>query len=154
VLGYRIAVLCDNDAPTHLSSTDIQSLQDAGAHICQWDNGNSTERQLFTDLPWRSIPGMLKSICDKHDTLEYATVIDTIANEPSVQDLNLVADPALWSESQILRQVMGDLANSRKWIKRIDYAEKTFTFALPLLTDTSVIKTRLDALWSWIQRNE
>jgi putative ATP-dependent endonuclease of the OLD family len=154
VLGYRIAVLCDNDAPTHLSFTDIQSLQRSGAHICQWDNGNSTERQLFADVPWQSIPEILKAICGNHDTLKYATVIDGIVNHPSVQELNLVADPANWPESQTLRQVLGDLANSSGWIKRMDYAEKAFTFAFPRLADTSVIKARLNALWSWIQKNE
>ena len=29
-----------------------------------------------------------------------------------------------------------------------------FRFALPLLPDTTVIKLRLDALWTWIQANE
>lgn len=154
VLGYHTAVLCDNDAPTFQTATDIQDLQDAGAHICRWDNDNSTERQLFADLPWQNIPALLQTICNCHDTLEHATVIDSIAKELRVQAQSLGNDPAVWPESQILRQVMGDLANTGKWIKRIDYAEKVFRFALPLLTDTSVIKTRLDALWSWIQRNE
>ena len=49
---------------------------------------------------------------------------------------------------------MGDLAKQGKWIKRIDYAEGVFAFALPRLLETSVIKTRLDALFNWIQRNE
>ncbi|MCH7882471.1 MAG: AAA family ATPase, partial [Proteobacteria bacterium] len=150
ILGYHTAVLCDNDAPIHLTATDIQNLQGAGAHICQWDNDNSTEHQLFTDLPWQNIPALLQTICNCHDTLEHATVIDNITNEPRVQTQNLGNDPTVWQESPILRQIMGDLANTGKWIKRIDYAEKVFTFALPLLTDTSVIKIRLDALWSWI----
>lgn len=154
VLGYHTAVLCDNDAPTHLTATDMQDLRDAGAHICQWDSGNSTERQLFADMPWQDIPALLQIICNCHDTLEHATVIDSIANESRVQARSLGNDPTVWPENQILRQVMGELANAGKWIKRIDYAEKVFRFSLPLLADTSVIKTRLDALWSWIQRNE
>ena len=154
VLGYHTAVLCDNDAPTQITPTDIQNLKNAGAHICQWDNDNSTERQLFADFPWQNIPALLKTICACHDTLEHATVIDNIVKEPRIRPQSLGNDPASWPESQILRRVMGDLANSGKWIKRIDYAEKVFTFALPHLTDTSVIKSRLDALFSWIQRNE
>ena len=154
VLGYHTAVLCDNDAPTQITAADIQNLRDAGAHICQWDNDNSTERQLFIDLPWQYIPALLKTICDNHDTLEHATVIDNIVKEPGIQAQNLGNDPAVWPESQTLRQVMGDLAKTRGWIKRIHYAEEVFKFALPHLTETSVIKTRLDALFSWIQRNE
>jgi putative ATP-dependent endonuclease of OLD family len=152
-LGYHTAVLCDNDA-TNPTPTDIQYLRNAGAHICQWDINNSTERQLFTDMPWQNIPALLQTICDGHDTLEHTTVVDSIVKEPRIQMQSLGNDPALWPDSQILRQVMGDLANAGKWIKRIDYAEKVFNFALPHLTDTSVIKSRLDALFSWIQRNE
>ena len=153
-LGYHCAVLCDNDAPTQITASDIQTLQNAGAHICQWDNDNSTERQLFTDLPWQNIPALLQTICDCHDTLEHATVVDSIIKDPRIQPLGFCNDPVIWPESQILRQVMGDLANKREWIKRIDYAENVFNFALPHLLNTSVIKSRLDALFSWIQRNE
>ena len=150
-LGYQTAVLCDNDAPDQLSTDDIESLRAIGAHICQWENANSTERQLFADLPWENIPALLTTISENHDTLELATIIDSIRSTPAVAGQNLVADPAGWPESQALRQVMGDLAHSGSWIKRMDYAEKTFQFALPLLPDASTLKSRLNALWNWIQ---
>ena len=153
-LGYHTAVLCDNDAPNHFTTTAIQDLRGAGVHICQWDNDNSTERQIFADLPWQNIKALLETICDSHDTLECATAIDSIVKEPRVQAQNLGNDPAVWPESPELRQVMGDLANNGKWIKRIDYAEKAFAFALPLLLGTSILKLRLAALWSWVQKNE
>lgn len=153
-LGYHTSVMCDNDDPTQITAVDIQSLQEAGAHICQWDKDNSTERQLFADIPWQNIPALLQIICDEHDTLEHSTVIDTIVKDPRVQQQSLCNNANLWPESKILRQVMGDLTNKGAWIKRIDYAEKVFTFALPLLPAASVIKTRLDALFTWIQRNE
>lgn len=154
ILGYHTAALCDNDAPTQITAVEIQNLQDAGAHICQWDENNSTERQLFADFPWQHMPALLQTICDSHDTLEYATLVDSIVTEPRVQAQNLGNNPSLWPESQMLRQIMGDLAHKGKWIKRIDYAEKVFIFALPYLTETSVIKSRLRDLFSWIQRNE
>jgi len=74
--------------------------------------GNSTERQLFSDIPWQNIPELLLAICNGHDTLRLATVIDTIIKEPSILDLCLNNDPGSWPESKILRQVMGNLANS------------------------------------------
>lgn len=152
-LGYQTAVVCDNDAPDQLSDADIQSLLHSGTHICQWDNDNSTERQLFADLPWQYIPALLETICDSHDTLEHATVVDIIINEPQIQTQNLGRDPASWPESPVLRKVLGNLANDRRWIKRMDYAEFAFTFALPLLPGTSILKSRLNNLWSWIQEN-
>jgi hypothetical protein len=53
----------------------------------------------------------------------------------------------------VLRQVIGDLAHKGDWIKRIEYARKAFQFALPKLADTCSIKTKLAALWTWVQTN-
>lgn len=152
-LGYQTAVLCDNDAPDQLRAEDVEQLRAIGIHVCQWELGNSTEHQLFADLPWEYIPQLLRVISENHDTLEYASLIDAIRKDPRVAGQDLAPDPADWPESAALRRVMGVLANERKrkWIKRIDYAEKAFRFALPHLPDESLLKTRLDALWKWIQ---
>ena len=153
-LGYKVAALCDNDTPEQLSAQDVEDILSAGVHLCQWDNGNSTERQLFADFPWQHLPALLRTICENHDTQRLATVVDSITKEPRIAEQNLSADPATWPESQVLRTVMGDLAHSSNWIRRIDYADKVFQFVFPVLPDTSIIKVRLAALWSWIQRNE
>ncbi|MCG8695290.1 MAG: ATP-binding protein [Minwuiales bacterium] len=150
-LGYRTAVLCDNDAPEHLSAKDVEDLRGKGVHVCQWEPDNSTERQLFHDLPWQHIPDLLTTISQNHDTLELATIIDAIITAPGVAQQGLAADPHQWLDSPELRQTIGDLAHKRSWIKRIDYAEKAFRFALPSLPEGSVTKSRLNALWNWIQ---
>ena len=150
-LGYRTAAFCDNDAQDQLSDAEAAQLRASGIHVCQWDAGNSTERQLFHDLPWAHIPGLLTTITTNHRTLDQATVIDCIIKDSRVAAQNLAADPAAWPESAILRQVMGDLAHDRHWIKSIGYAAHAFQFALPLLPGTSVIKSRLSLLWDWVQ---
>lgn len=153
-LGYQVAAFCDNDAPDQLSAQDVESLRGIGAHVCQWDNGNSIERQLFSDLPWPHMPALLQTIAVNHDTQQLATIVDCITTEPRITDQNLGTDPVAWAESQVLRTVMGDLAHRGGWIKRIDYADKVFRFVLPLLPEMSTIKVRLADLWTWIQRNE
>ncbi len=153
-LGYHVAVLCDNDAPEQITDNDIQELENAGAHICQWDLNNSTENQLFYDIPWQYIPKLLETICSCHDSLEFSTIIDVIIKSPKIRELDLGPDPALWPDNLILRNEMGDLAKKRNWIKRMDLAQEVFEYALPLLKDTSIIKTRLDKLFAWIQKNE
>jgi len=153
-LGYHVAALCDNDAPNQLSDEDVANLRGAGIHVCQWDNGNSSERQLFNDLPWQYIPILLTTIAEAHDTLELATVIDCIVRDPRIAGEDLGPNPVAWRETQLLRTVMGDMAHSGKWIKRIDYAEKAFCFAFAVLPDTCITKVRLAELWTWIQENE
>ena len=150
-LGYRTAVLCDNDAPENLSAQNITDLIRKGVHICQWSSGNSTEHQLFHDLPWRYMPELLSTISQSHDTLELATIIDSIRKIPQLTEHRLADDPSLWPENDTIKQVIGDLAHKRGWIKRINYAAKVFRFALPLLPEDSVTKSRLNALWDWIQ---
>ena len=54
-------------------------------------------------------------------------------------------------EGDRIRLVIGKLAKDGKWIKRIDYAQKVFAFALPYLPDGGILMSRLDALWQWIQ---
>ena len=117
-------------------------------------NGTPATRpnaKLFHDLPWQHIPALLLTITNTHYTLELATVIDRIRKDNRVAAQGLGTDPAGWPESPLLRQVTGDLAHEGKWIKRIAFAERTFQFALPLLPETSVIKSRLSRLWDWIQ---
>ena len=146
-LSYKTAVLCDNDAP-EMSEEAVNQLSESGVHVCIWGRGNSTEKQLFQDIPWKDIPKLLSAIADAHDTLELDTIVDLIRKDT---EQNLGTKPADWLESPGLRNVMGRLAHERGWIKRIDYAEEIFKFALPLLPDDTVLKKRLDKLWEWIQ---
>ncbi len=150
-LGYLTAVLFDNDAPNHLSEAEFCQHRTSGTHVCLWDTGNATEHQLFKDLPWTHIPELLSRICENHDTLNMASALDRIRKDSRVAPSNLDASPNQWPESALLRQVMGDIAHHDGWIKRIDYSAKAFRWALPLLPDTTTIKSRLEALWTWIQ---
>ncbi len=150
-LGYRTAALCDNDDQDHLSDEDVEALCDAGIHVCQWDAGNAIEHQLFHDLPWQHVPGLLTTIANNHDTLELATIIDRIRNDDRVAALGFGTDPDTWPESPALRKVMGDLAHEGGWIKRMDYAGEAFRYALPHLPDSTVLKSRLNTLWDWVQ---
>jgi putative ATP-dependent endonuclease of the OLD family len=153
-LGYQAAVLCDNDTPKQLTPEDIEAIRSAGAHVCHWESCNSTERQLFADLPWEHIPALLAKISEHHDTLELASIIDLIRKEPQAVPLNLGTVPEDWHETPELRQLLGDLTGDGKWIKRMEYAAKAFRFALPLLPASCTLQLRLDELWTWVQRNE
>ena len=150
-LGYEIGVLCDNDAADQLSEADVQNLRAAGAHVCQWERGRSTEEQLVTELPWDQVLSLLRHIGNVHDTIEYATILDAIRKDERLAALRLGSDPLGWAEGPLIRQVIGKLAKNSNWIKRIDYSRKVFAFAFPHLPARGVLMSRLDALWRWIQ---
>lgn len=151
-LGYDTGVLCDNDAPDQLSAEDVQHLESAGAHVCQWERGHSTEEQLFSELPWAKVPALLRLICDQHDTIEHASILDAIRNDERLAGLALDADPASWPDNALIREVAGKRAKDGNWIKRIDYAQRAFAFAFPHLPPHGIMMSRLDALWLWIQK--
>jgi putative ATP-dependent endonuclease of OLD family len=153
-LGYETAAVCDNDADDQLSSSDIATLKSAGVYVCQWSAGSSTEGQLFLDLPWSAIGQILSLICEDHDTLELATVVDSVRKHPRLARAQIGGDIDSWPESPDLRKVIGDLANEGGWIKRIDYASKAFRFAFLHLPGDSTIMRQLGALWNWIERGE
>jgi len=150
-LGYRVAALCDNDDPNQLSETDTQNLREEGVHICQWNEGNSTEMQLTCDLPWSALPQMLEKIAEYHDTLEHTSILNTIRKAAQAENFVLPDDVAAWCDSLELRKLIGKAITDGDWIKRMDYSANVFQFAFSKLPDESVIKQRLDKLWQWIQ---
>ncbi len=109
---------------------------------------------MFAELRWEDVPRLLTNIARDHDSMELASMVNAITREPSVADLNLANDARRWSDTPVLRKVLGHLAHQQKWIKRVDYARKVFEFALPQLPDNGVLKTRLASLWNWVQSDE
>jgi hypothetical protein len=79
------------------------------------------------DLPWKDIPALLEVIAKNHDSIDHATVIDVIRRSPRAEHLQLGIDPAGWAESVLLRQVIGDLANAGRWIKRMSMLARHFS---------------------------
>ncbi|HET6252981.1 MAG TPA: AAA family ATPase [Puia sp.] len=152
-LGYLVAAFMDNDSGSTLLQADLDELNESHVHLCQWEAGKATEHQLFHELPWEQVPAVLRKIADHHDTVELATIIDSITKWPSVRSLNLSTDMDSWTESPNLRLAIGEAAHARAWIKRIDYAEQLFAFVLPLLPTTSGMQTKLNSLWAFIQHD-
>lgn len=149
-LGYRTAFLCDDDAPTQIGPADFAALESIGVLATHWNDNNSTEGQLFAEVPWESMTGLLTLIAHSHDSIELSSIVDLIRTD-FVPNGQLGIEIASWPESPHLRKSIGHLAHKGGWIKRTDYAEKAFRFVLPLLPTTGVMATKLTALWKWIQ---
>jgi hypothetical protein len=145
---------CRLTIPEHLSREDVATLKAEGVHVTEWEPGNATEHQLFVELPWQHVSTLLTNIANNHDSIQFASMIDAVTKESRVADLNLANDTQRWSDSPLLRKVLGDLAHQQKWIKRMDYSRRAFEFALPRLPDDGVLKQRLASLWDWIQSRE
>ena len=150
-LGYRVAILCDNDAPDSLSEETIDALEARSVHLCRWNRGNSTENQLFDDLLWRDVPTILEAIASAHDTLVFDTIVQSIVQSSRDAGLILATDPETWPESVPLRRTIATLAHKRGWIKRIDLAQTVFQSAFERLPETTTLQQKLLALWTWVE---
>lgn len=153
-LGYRVAVLCDNDSPAQIGEEDFEALRTAGIHVTNWTSGHATEHQLFAEIPWPDVCVLLQRISEILDGMQLSTMLDLIIKNKHVLALNLPADTTAWPDTAALRAAIGEEAHERKWIKRIAYAQHVFDFALPRLPETGVMRSRLNALWNWIQKDE
>ena len=150
-LGYRVAALCDNDAPETIDARTLAELDEIDVLVCQWDAPNSTEHQLFRDVPWEEIPALLGSIASAHDTMALDTMIDLIGRAHDGEGEPIGNDPAAWPQSRALVRVLGNVAHQHKWIKRIDLAERTFSHALPRIPTATTLQRRLATLWRWVE---
>ena len=81
-------------------------------------------------------------------------MIDDITTAAQARGLQISDDPSSWHDEPALRALLGERAHNHKWIKRIDYAELAFARALPLFPEAGPMRTRLAALWDWVQRHE
>lgn len=153
-LGYRVAALCDNDAPNHLSEEDVSFLRSRGIHVTQWEKDKATEHQLASEMPWAMLPKLFEKIEEHHPSMTQATMLDCVVKIPTVAYLNLKPLASAWPDVPEIRGAIGDAAHNGKWIKRIATAQRVFEFALPHLPEQGMMMTRLAALWAWMQKNE
>jgi putative ATP-dependent endonuclease of OLD family len=142
-LGYPTALLRDADKPP---PTDERAFVAAGGTVLTWDDGLSTEQQLFRSLPLDLLPPLI-AIADEHKT---PTRVDDHLRSLGVK----TADLAAWrsAPSDSMRARLGIAAKSGEWFKRIDVAERVGqTVVGPNLGRcTHKLLETLLALHSWI----
>jgi putative ATP-dependent endonuclease of OLD family len=142
-LGCPTALLRDADKPAPNAE---QAFVAAGGSVLMWDDGLSTEQQLFRSLPVDLLPPLI-AIADEHKT---PARVDDHLRSQGVK----AADLAAWrsTPSDSMRETLGVAAKSGEWFKRIDVAEVVGqTIVGPNLGRcTDKLLETLLALHSWI----
>lgn len=151
--GYIVSVLCDNDEPTQFTASDKTELIEMGIKITEWESGNSIEQQLFNELPWSDVVEIFNVIANVNDSKNLQELIQSTCSRTT----NLSNNISEWQDSEDLRKAIGLAAkggsdSKNAWFKRMDYAESVFAYALTKLPVSSKIKTGLNSLWDWVQR--
>jgi len=144
---FKCAMFCDSDdAATNTAKPDLIT---SGIKIFDWEDRNSTEQQLFKNIPWAGL-------------LELIVLAKEIKSEQSINDSIESKHQELYSSSANItqdnieiRHVLGLVSGSKKWFKSVSYGIligdiifKQFT----QLTGTNLHAT-LNLLSDWIDHD-
>ncbi|MGZ6554911.1 MAG: hypothetical protein ACXVDV_20145, partial [Bacteroidia bacterium] len=101
---------------------------------------------------------LMSVIATNHDSKDLQDLVAAVRSKDGVLDIDLTK----WIESPYLRTHIGAASagkgtngksdGKKSWFKRIDYSEEAFKFSIPVLSDGSVMKKKLDELWAWVQK--
>lgn len=142
-LSLEVCVFCDSDVERMNERKD--ELKQKGINVFDWDVENSTEQQVFNDLPWEAIK----------ELIEY---LEAQLPEASVRNsLNSRMQGELtgnWKENDTveIRKALAEAAKNSNWFKRIDHGKflgKIIFKHFDYIKDKTLGK-RLENLSNWI----
>ncbi|GBE17386.1 hypothetical protein BMS3Abin15_01231 [bacterium BMS3Abin15] len=147
--GFDVCAFCDSDDEGINNKKD--SLKTAGISIVDCENNNAIEQQLFNDLPWDKVKGLLYyAIKEKTE--------QSILNATSKNNI----EELIKTDNKDIRSLLGGKAKGYKddngkkkegWYKRIDHGEfigKLWFESLEELTGKK-LKSQYDELLKWIR---
>jgi predicted ATP-dependent endonuclease of OLD family len=113
-LELDICVLCDSDEEN--LNDKKKEMRDEGIKIFDWDENNSIEQQVFSDLPWNAVKKLIAYQESKSSEESVKNCIESKIERKLGND---------WKENDDLeiRKVLGEVARDKAWFKRIDHGE-------------------------------
>ena len=113
-LELDICVLCDSDEKN--LNNEKKDMKVEGIKIFDWDENNSIEQQVFSDLPWDAIKELIAYPESKSSEESVKNCIEDKIKRKLGKD---------WKENDTLeiRKVLGEVARDKAWFKRIDHGE-------------------------------
>jgi putative ATP-dependent endonuclease of OLD family len=114
--GYSVCMFCDSDVTDF--NNKKKKLTDLGIHIVDCDNCNSTETQIFYDLPWDGVKELIKYQITQIEESLFDSVKAAYASYGTLSE-------QVWYETDSieLRKVIGETAKKKNWFKRTDHGE-------------------------------
>lgn len=148
---FSCAIFCDSDEVTmNKAKPGLRSL---GVRIFDWEDENSTEQQIFKDLPWNSILELIelaKSLKPEDS--------DSVKNSIEQKHNSLYSCPPDFSEDNTnIRQILGMVASSKnqQWFKKLSYGISVGEIIFKswdVITGTNLHKNLL-AISNWIDND-
>jgi len=107
--GFDVCVFCDSDDES--INNKKQFLKGLGISIVDCENNNAVEQQLFNDLPWDKVLGLVyHAIEEKSEKSILCAIGETVLDLKN-------------SDNSCMRSRLGLAAKKENWFKRIDHGE-------------------------------
>ena len=112
-LGLDVCVFSDSDNDSVNQGKEL--LKQNGIEIFDWDEGNSTEQQVFLDLPWEAVKELISFA---EEECSESSVRDSVSAQLNMSSNQLGDD---WKEQDTpeFRDALGNAAKTNKWFKNI-----------------------------------
>lgn len=116
--GYEVCAFCDSDE-ININSKK-KELENIGVKIIDCEDGNALENQLFKELPWEAIQEMVFYAIELKSEKSINDSVEAKFNELYENDVY----PWIIAESPEMRDVLGKVALTKEWFKRVDHGNK------------------------------
>lgn len=117
-MGYDVLLFIDSDAED--TNKKAEELKEKGVKVVQWGEKNSTEQQIFMDMPLSSI-GKILQVAIKNKGRE--AIIAKLKSDMNL-DLDKINEKIEEIGEEHFRKEIGKSAKSNEWFKNEDIAEK------------------------------
>ena len=152
-LGYDVMIFADSDGSI---AAEAPMLRQAGILVTMWAGSVCTEQQLFNDLPWQGVKEILAIVLQAHDEQSIRDQVG--AKIPPGTTLDLTPPIMDWTDTPVLRDVLGRTAKKSGWYKQLHLGEeagKILAAHLAAITATNtgeVVETLRGMVALWLTR--
>lgn len=112
--GFDICAFCDSDDLA--INTQKNALKQKAIKVIDCEDGNSIEKQIFTDLLWTEVQKLIDYAIDEKGEI---SIKDLIKNK----NANTLPDDWYGKDTSEIRIALGEASKDKAWFKRIDHGE-------------------------------
>jgi len=151
-LGYTTCFFADGDKLNQLNPS-IEELLANGVNVFHWTAPNSIEQILANELSWDALKKMVELGVEAKGE---QSIYETIGNKLGKTNLLSSTNMEDWLSKDIskedIRRIIGEIAKTKGWFKRIDLGENLGKLILKDLENLSGKETArlLEQIESWI----
>lgn len=147
--GYRTCVFMDSDESKY--DGDKKALRSEGIQVFDWDEGMSTELQVFNDVPDETVRDLISLAVEEWDAGRVRNSLDR--NGLSYDDAVNPKRDLTPEERRRIGAAAQASGGGKPWFKRIDLGEKLGKIVLGVLKSIpgSRTETTLDGLVQWVE---